>query len=241
MIARALVAFTLMVSALLIPASTSPSPALVAAASEADPCITASPVTGQKIVAMGDSITTPYGASVPGRSWPVMLKTQAATHGWSVGLCGIGSTMAEQYLPGGPLFARTETVRNAHPDLVLMDWRANEQLQGRTPEQLKTSLVALIDQIRQVSPETQIMIINPPLMWYHEFVSEQTQDTFTAKMRQAAQERGAHWLDLKPFFPKTGPDAYSRQYLFDDIHPSDTGHAVFFAAIYTALLKTCLS
>jgi lysophospholipase L1-like esterase len=211
------------------------------AEASATTCTPAPPAAGHIVTAMGDSLTTPYGASIPERAWPNMLKAQMEPQGWTVNLHGIGSTMAEQYLPGGPLFHVTETVRNSHPDIVTMDWRANEQLQGRTPAQLKTSLLALIDTIRQVSPDTQFLIINPPLMWYHEFQSAQAQDAYAVVMREVSQERGTCWLDLRPFFPQTGPDTYSRSLLFDDIHPGDYGHAIFFAAISTALVQACLS
>lgn len=196
--------------------------------------------TSLRIAVMGDSIATAYGASTPDRSWPVMLKTQGATHGWDVQLHGVGSTTASQYLPGGPLFSVTETVRNAHPDVVTLDWRANEQLQGQTPAQLKTNLLALIDAIRSVSPATRFLIVNPPVLFYHGFYqTPATQADYTAKMWEVKQERGACWLDTRPFFPATGPDERSRTYLFDDIHPSDVGHSVFFAAVYTALLQAC--
>lgn len=196
-------------------------------------CAPASPA--KKIAIMGDSITTTYGASAPEKSWPVMLQERGATQGWVVGSYGIGSTMAEQYLPGGPHFNVTETVRDWRPDLVLMDWRANEQLQGRTPEQLKTSLLALAGQIRASSPTTKFMIVNPPLMWYHEFVSVEAQHTYTAKMREVADELDGVYVDLEPFFPATGPSATSRATLPDDIHPNDAGHLRFLAVIFVAI------
>jgi hypothetical protein len=66
------------------------------------------------------------------------------------------------------------------------------------------------------------------------------QADYAAKMREAADDRGACWLDLIPLFPSgSGPDAWTRTFLFDDIHPGDVGHRAFCAAIYTAMLQHC--
>lgn len=215
---------------------------ITSASAQTETCAPAPPTPGYDIKIMGDSITTSYGASTAAKSWPVMLQAQAATRGWTVGLHGIGSTMAEQYLPGGPHFDVTVAVRSSQPDLVLMDWRANEQLQGRTPGELKTALTALIGQIKQVSPATKFMIVSPPVMWYHEFESPAKQATYVDKMREVATEQGACWVDLRPYFETAGgPNAETQKWLFDDIHLSDAGHKVFFAVIDTALLQACLS
>lgn len=210
-----------------------------AVAAQSAGCVPAPPSVSRKIAIMGDSLATTYGASTPERSWPVMVKTQAATHGWSVTLHGVGSTMASQYLSGGPQFAVTESVRNLHPDVVVLNFRANEQLNGQTPEQLKTNLIALIDTIREVSATTQFLIWNPPLMWYHGFVSPQAQEAYIAKMWEVKVEKGTCWVDFRSFFPKSGPDAYSRTLLFDDIHYSDQAHATIAAGVYGDLLATC--
>jgi lysophospholipase L1-like esterase len=213
----------------------------VSAAAEATDCAPATKATSRKIAVMGDSIATTYGASTPERSWPELLKAQGATHGWAVTLHGVGSSMASQYLPGQQLFWVTQQVRSAHPDLVTLDFRANEHLKGQTPAQLKASLLALMDAIREVSPNTQFLIFNPPVLWYHGFyTTPATQADYAAKMREAADERNACWLDLTPLFPSgSGPDAWTRTFLFDDIHPGDVGHRAFYAAIYTAMLQHC--
>lgn len=220
--------------------STNSAQLMLTTSAMATTCAPAPPTPGYDIKIMGDSLTTPYGASSAAKSWPVMLQAQAATRGWTVGLHGIGSTMAEQYLPGGPHFDVTEAVRNSQPDLVLMDWRANEQLQGRTPDELKTALGALIGQIKQASPATKFMIVSPPVMWYHEFVSPAKQATYVDKMREVAQEQDACWVDLRPYFETDGgPSVETKKWLFDDIHLSDAGHKVFFAVINTAFLQAC--
>ena len=213
----------------------------VSAAAQAADCAPATKATTRKIAVMGDSIATTYGATTPERSWPELLKAQGATHGWAVTLHGVGSSMASQYLPGGPLFWVTQQVRDAHPDLVTLNFRANEHLKGQTPAQLKTHLLALMDEIRKVSPNTQFLIFNPPVLWYHGFyTTPATQADYAAKMREAADERNACWLDLTPLFPSgSGPDAWTRAFLFDDIHPGDVGHRAFYAAIYTAMLQHC--
>jgi hypothetical protein len=72
--------------------------------------------TTLKIANMGDSIATTYrpapdNNTPDSRSWPKMLQAQGATHGWSVTLHAIGSTMASQYLPGQPLYSVTQSVK----------------------------------------------------------------------------------------------------------------------------------
>lgn len=210
-------------------------------ASQVSGCAPAPQATSRKIAIMGDSITTTYGASAPERSWPELLKAQAATHGWAVTLHGVGGSTASQYLPGGQLNWIADQVRSAQPHLVTLDFRANEHLQGQTPAQLKTNLLALIDYIRATSPNTQFLIINPPTLWYHGFyVTAATQADYTAKMWEVANERDGCWLDLKPLFPSgDGPNALTRTYLPDDIHPGDVGHRMFFGVIYTAMLQHC--
>jgi lysophospholipase L1-like esterase len=197
--------------------------------------------TALKIAIMGDSISTPLGASVPERSWPVMLQTQGATHGWGVTLNALGATHAGEYVPGGNLNWVAQNVRASQPDIVTMNFRTNEQVGfGQSPAQLKANLLALMDFIRAESPNTRFVMINPPIMFYHVFnTTPATQADYIRALWEAGNERGACWVDLKPFFPTSGPDARSRVFLPDDIHPGDIGHAVFFAAIYTALLQAC--
>lgn len=196
--------------------------------------------TTRKITIMGDSISTPYGASAPERSWPEMLKARGATHGWAVTALGQGGTQANSYLPGQPNFWITEQVRSALPDVVTLNFRTNEQLQGQTAAQLKTALLGLMDAIRATSPSTQFLLINPPMMWYHGFyTTTETQADFTAKMWEAGSERGACFVDMVPAFPVSAQDPRRAQFLPDDIHPNDAGHAIFFAAVYTSLLQSC--
>lgn len=209
-------------------------------AASAASCAPAPASTARKITVMGDSISTSYGASTPERGWPEMLKTQGATHGWAVTAKGQGGTMASQYLPGQPNFWITEQVRAAQPDIVTLNFRTNEQLQGQSSAQLKTALLGLMDAIRATSPNTQFLMINPPMMWYHGFyTTPETQADFTAKMWEAGNERGACWVSMVPAFPTSATDPRRAQFIPDDIHPSDAGHAIFFAAVYAALLQSC--
>lgn len=204
-------------------------------------CTPAPPNVTRRIAIMGDSLSTPYGASTPERSWPVMVKNQAATHGWVVGLHGIGSTTASRYLPGQDLYYVTEQVRNSDPDILVVSFRANEQLQGQTPDQLKTNLLALIDAVRDTpaTADTQVLIWNPPLMWYHAFASPSAQEAYIAKLWEVRAERNACWVDFRPFFPQSGPDTFSHKLLFDDIHYSDEAHATIATGNYHALLRMC--
>lgn len=233
-IAAVLVLIFATVSAAIGISTTSPRAIVGSTSCEAPPAMVL------KIAIMGDSLTTPYGASTPEKSWPVGLRARGSHRGWAVELHGIGSTMASQYLPGGPHFDVTERVRDWRPDWVLMDWRANEQLQGKTPDELKASLLALAGQIRASSMTTRFMIVNPPLFWYHEFQSPDRQHTYTAKLREVADELGGVFVDLEPFFPQAGPSVYSRATLFDDIHPNDVGHERFLTVIYVAMRKVAL-
>lgn len=189
----------------------------------------------KKIAIMGDSLTTSQGASAADKSWPVMLQEYGAARGWVVGSYGIGATLADEYEQGRNLFFVTQTVRDWKPDLVLMDWRTNDQIHGRTPGQLKASLLAIADQIRVMSPSTRFMIVNPPLMWYHDLVSPEAQRTYAAKMREAADELDGFYVDLEPFFPQAGPSWASRATLPDDIHPNDAGHLRYLTVISLAL------
>jgi lysophospholipase L1-like esterase len=199
-------------------------------------CAPAPASTSRKIKIMGDSIMTPYGSSADAKSWPHRLKAQAATHGWEVTLHGIGGTMASEYLPGGPHNWVAQQVRDAQPDVVTLDFRANEHLNGQTPAQLKTNMLALIDYIRATSPNTEFLIVNPPVLWYHGFyVTVATQADYAAKMFEVAQERNTCWLDMTPFFSQTAPDPA----LPDDIHANDEGHVRYLVGIYTVLLQHC--
>lgn len=214
--------------------------ALVAAA-QAVSCAPAPQSTSRKIAIMGDSIMTEYGASTPEKSWPRRLKAQGNTHGWQVTLHGVGGSMASMYLPGGPYHWIAQQVRDAQPDVVTLDFRANEHIGSngqakQTPAQLKTNMLALIDFIRATSPSTQFLIVNPPVLWYHEFyTTTYTQADFAVKMWEVAQERGGCWLDMRPFFSQTARDSD----LPDDIHPNDAGHGKYYAAVYSTLLQHC--
>lgn len=214
--------------------------ALTAAAQSAS-CAPAPRGTSRKIAIMGDSIMTEYGASTPEKSWPRRLKAQASTHGWQVTLHGVGGSMASMYLPGGPYHWIAQQVRDAKPDVVTLDFRANEHIGSngqakQTPAQLKTNMLALIDFIREASPSTQFLVVNPPVLWYHEFyTTTYTQDDFAVKMWEVAQERGGCWLDMRPFFSQTAPDPD----LPDHIHANDDGHEKYLVGIYTVLLQHC--
>lgn len=217
-----------------------------ASAAQGGTCAPAPKSTSRKIAIMGDSIMTTYrpapdNATPATLAWPNLLATQANTHGWQVSQHGVGGSMASMYLPGGPYHWVAQQVRDAKPHIVTLDFRANEQIGSngqakQTPAQLKTNMLALIDFIRATSPNTQFLIVNPPVLWYHEFfTTTHTQADYAVKMWEVAQERGGCWLDMRPFFSQVAKDPD----LPDDIHANNRGHQKFYVAIYTALLQTC--
>lgn len=205
--------------------------------------------TGQvSLKIAGDSIMTHAGASTQARGWPQLLQSTTAPKGWTVDTTpAVAGSKASDFVAGGQFASTITAIAAAHPTLVTLDWRTNEQwvpAPGVTPETLRTQYLAIIDTIRTESPSTSILVINPPKMALDDQggidnYTVYTQAQYRAAMYDAAVLRGALWLDFSdPAFWPTG-GALSRQLLPDGIHPGDAGHVVFASTVYAFLRATC--
>jgi lysophospholipase L1-like esterase len=191
----------------------------------------------------GDSILTSAGASSFDRGAMEMLKTYGTAHGWTVWTDGARSgSYASHFAPGGQYASVIETIKTQRPTLFTMDWRVNEQWNAITPAAMRTAYLAIIDNVRSVSPTTSVLIINPWKMALDDNggidnYTAYKQADYRAAMWDVKVQRNTLWLDMSPFFPTGGTLAHTL--LPDGIHGSDASHIALATAVLTTLLTAC--
>lgn len=200
-------------------------------------------------LALGDSIVAGSGASVPARGWIQLLARETQPgQTWNLGLNG--STTA-QHIPGGDQHWRLQQATWAQPSLILMDWRINDEWVqynqgGSTPAIVASQYQAIITSLRTYSPNSSIMVVNPPYFsdsWLDDQLRSQhaTARDYAAAIKQVAQNAGVLYLDSSVYFPvyAEGETDYIGWYA-DSTHPADAGHAVLRTALESSIRMRCI-
>lgn len=194
---------------------------------------------------LGDSIMYGSGATSQERGWPYLAWQAWARGGGRLWVGAVPGSVASDYLPGGIYYAHTEFTRAVRPTVVILDWRINEQYlwewnrpRAASPAQLTVNIIALVEHIRQTSPDTTVLIANPP----HPLVSDWAraiERQYIEALWSAKVATGALWLDLAQYFPQPGEPNPIGLMSPDQLHPGDPGQAVIAAAMHQRVHATC--
>lgn len=198
-------------------------------------------------LALGDSIVAGSGASVPERGWIQLLAWKASPgQTWNMGLNG--STTAN-HIPGGDQHWRVQQAQWAQPSLVLLDWRVNDEWaqynQGNSPPAtVAQQYHAVIASLRSYSPDSSIMIVNPPYFtdtWLDDQLRDQhaTARDYADAIREVADQEHVLYLDLARYFPSSPGETDYIGWYDDVIHPADAGHAVARTALEATIRARC--
>jgi len=105
---------------------------------------------GSTVIALGDSLTYGYGASIE-TAYPTVL---ANLSGWTVMNSGInGDTSAD-------VLARVDDITKQTPDLVLLGVGGNDVLQRVRPETTRANITATIDTLKSANIDV-VLIAEP--------------------------------------------------------------------------------
>lgn len=187
---------------------------------------------------LGDSASTGTGVIDPNNSW--VTKLRSARPGTLVNNYAHDGAKASDFLPGGrwPVTSNAlDAIAAGQPSLVLIELGGNEYFGDLDPASYQANLQRLSNAIHSVSPRSTLVYetiwqfdtrgsANPRHVW----------DEYAKAMLAVALMHGARWIDLRPFFPPHYDNDINTGLLnADEIHPTDAGNAVEFAAILTML------
>lgn len=168
-------------------------------------------------VAMGDSITHGYGASVP---YPAVLSSM------------LGKTVINKGVDGAKASAGLSAVNGVlstyKPGFLLILYGANDIIYSNDPAQVTELLRAIIRAAKEnktipviatCTPQiTEHAVYNPGII------------SLNVRIRSMAAEEGVKVVDLESSFA-----AHNEYYTSDGLHPNNTGHSVIAADFFDVL------
>lgn len=180
--------------------------------------------TSKTILCFGDSITAGYGLDDSNDTYPAIL--QQKIDSLNLDYTVINSGVSGETTAGGK--SRIDWVIKQNMDIFLLELGANDGLRGVTLSETHSNLQAIINVVREKSPETTIILAGmelPPNMG---------QD-YTSEFRQLyADLAEKNKLAFIPFILKdVGGIASLNQ--SDGIHPTAEGHKVVANTVWETL------
>lgn len=205
----------------------------VASVSPLDPAIGAAdmimaslPKNNPSVVFLGDSITWgfAYGSGAP--IWSAVLAPLGAV---DYGIPGQTTQSLLYQLSQGQL-------SGTQPSLVVLTIGTNNLLEGDSPEATATGILADVQAIHSLLPQTQILVLGTPPGSYGPFDSYRIEVNQTdALVSQAlAGDPRATFVNIAPAFEQ--PDgSISPAVLSDSIHPTEQGYINWMAVLLPRL------
>lgn len=182
-----------------------------AGASDALPPI---PVMGpeQRIIAFGDSLFAGYGLE-EGESYPDRLEAALRARGINADITN-AAVSGDTTAAGRQRLVFTLDAQAAKPDLFILELGGNDLLRGLSPEETRTNLAAMLDELQRRDIPVLLMGMRAPPNYGAEYQSQ-----FDAIYRDLAKQHG---IELVPFWLA---EIYQDQTLFlpDRIHPTAEG------------------
>jgi acyl-CoA thioesterase-1 len=186
---------------------------------------TMTPETRSKtILCFGDSITAGYGLDDNSDAFPALLqqKIDALRLNYTV----INSGLSGETTAGGK--SRINWVMNQNIDIFILELGANDGLRGVPLSETRLNLQAIIDVVREKSPDTKIILAGmelPPNMG-QDYTNE-----FRSIFASLAKKND---VDFIPFILKdVGGIAELNQ--SDGIHPNIEGHKILANTVWEVL------
>jgi len=118
------------------------------------------------------------------------------------------------------------------PNLAIIAFGLNEALNGTTTATFKTHLTTLVTDMKALDSSVLIVASPPPNT---SFISEVTWSTFRVAMEEVADANDVGFLDLADYWTSY---AANTPYYFDNVHPSDAGHADYARIIADFVVET---
>jgi acyl-CoA thioesterase-1 len=183
-------------------------PALLAALSLMAPSMAAPP----RILAFGDSLVAGYGLPAED-AFPVRLQAKLTSDGHAVQI--INGGVSGDTSAGG--LARLDWALADRPDLVLVEFGANDALRGTDPQVTAANLDRILARIAAAGAKILLVGMKAPTNW-----GRQYQDEFDALYPALAAK---YHVPLYPFFlDGVAMDATLNQ--ADGLHPNPRGVAI---------------
>lgn len=187
------------------------------------------PVETQKnetksILCFGDSITAGYGLDDTNDAYPALLQQKIDSLNLNYEV--INSGLSGETTAGGR--SRIDWILNQDIDIFILELGANDGLRGVPLTETRTNLQAIIDRVKEASPQTKIILAGmqlPPNMG-QDYTSE-----FRALYTDIAEENELAFI---PFILKdVGGIAKLNQ--SDGIHPTAEGHKIIANTVWEVL------
>ncbi len=181
-------------------------------------------VSKKTILCFGDSITAGYGLDDTNDAFPALL--QQMIDSLKLDYTVINSGVSGETSAGGK--SRIDWVIKQNVDIFLLELGANDGLRGVAISETRSNLQAIIDVVKEKSPETTIILAGmelPPNMG-QEYTTE-----FRQLFSNLAKENN---LEFIPFILKdVGGIAELNQ--GDGIHPTVKGHKIVAQTVWETL------
>lgn len=176
------------------------------------------------ILCFGDSITAGYGLDDSNDAFPAIL--QQKIDSLNLNYTVVNSGLSGETTSGGK--GRIDWILNQNIDIFLLELGANDGLRGVLLSETRSNLQAIIDVVKEKSPETTIILAGmelPPNMG---------QD-YTTEFRQIFTDLAEkNTLEFIPFILKdVGGIAELNQ--SDGIHPTVEGHKILANTVWEVL------
>ncbi|SDX43488.1 arylesterase [Aequorivita viscosa] len=180
--------------------------------------------SNKTILCFGDSITAGYGLNDSNDAYPAIL--QQKIDSLNLHYTVINSGVSGETTAGGK--SRINWVIKQNIDIFLLELGANDGLRGVSLSETRSNLQAIIDEVREKSPKTTIILAGmelPPNMGQE----------YTAEFRQLYSDLAEkNKVEFIPFILKdVGGIASLNQ--SDGIHPTAEGHKIVANTVWETL------
>lgn len=163
-----------------------------------------------QIVAMGDSLTAGYGLR-PEQAFPSLLEAALRERGYDVKITNAG--ISGDTTTGG--LARLGPVINRKPDIVIVQFGANDAFRGTSPQIAFNNLDAMITRLHEAGATVVLAGMRAPLNLGKSYV-----DVFNSVYEKLANKHDD--IIYYPFFLKDVALVHTLN-LGDGIHPNEAG------------------
>lgn len=176
------------------------------------------------ILFFGNSLTAGYGLD-PDQAFPALIQKKLDSLGYNYQVINAGLS-GETTASGN---TRLDWVLERQPvDIFILELGGNDGLRGISPDETRKNLDNIIEKIRAVNPEIEIILAGmeaPPNMG----------PEFTTQFRQVFKDLSQHKnVELIPFLLE-GVAGESELNLSDGIHPTAKGHQIVAENIWKIL------
>jgi acyl-CoA thioesterase I len=170
------------------------------------------PPAATRILAFGDSLTAGYGLA-PDQAFPVQLASRLKSDGYDVTVINAGVS-GDTSADG---LARLDWALGDHPDVVLVEFGANDMLRGLDPKRAAANLDAILAKLKAAKLKVLLLGMQAASNWGAEY-----KKSFDAIYPALAEK---YAVPLYPFF-LDGVALDPKLNQGDGLHPTAAGVAV---------------